>query len=69
MSVKVLAVLTAKQQQQKKTLLIMVSLGTITVAVGVSLSLLMHYSEHILRLKGQWKSTRLPSWTYLILIS
>ena len=47
----------------------MVSLGTITVAVGVSLSLLMRYSEHILRLKGQWKSTRLPSWTYLILIS
>ena len=47
----------------------MVSLGTITVPVSVSLSLLMCYSEHILRLKGQWKSARLPSWTCLILIS
>ena len=68
MSIKVLAVLTAKNKQ-KKTLLIMVSLGTIMVPVGVSLSLLMCYIEHILRLKGQWKSARLPSWTCLILIS
>ena len=37
--------------------------------VGVSLSVLMCYSERILRLKVSWKSTRLPSWTYLVLIS
>ena len=32
-------------------LTLMVSLGTVTVPVGVSLSLLMCYSEHVLRLK------------------
>ena len=34
----------------------------------VSLSLLMCFSEHILRLKVQWKSTPPPSWTSLVLI-
>ena len=50
-------------------LILMVSLGTVIVPVGVLFSLLMCYSEHILRLKVQWKSTCLPSWTHLVLIS
>ena len=32
-------------------LILMVSLGTVVVPVGVSFSLLMYYSEHLLRLK------------------
>ena len=38
----------------------MVSLGTVLAPVGMSFSLLMCYSEHIVRLKA---------WTYLVLIS
>ena len=41
---------------------IMVSLRTVMVPVGVSLSMLMYYSEHIMRLKVYWKSNLLPSW-------
>ena len=37
--------------------------------VGVSFSILMCYTEHVLRLRVEWKSTYLPSWTYLVLIS
>ena len=47
----------------------MVVLGTVVVPVGILLSLLMCYSESILRLKTQWKSTCAPSWAYLVLIS
>lgn len=36
---------------------------------GVSLSLLMGYREHVLRLQVQWESAHLPSWTCLVLIS
>ena len=50
-------------------LILMVGLGTVMAPVGVSFSLLMCYSEHILRLKVWQKSTSLPSWTHLVLIS
>ena len=58
---------------------LMVGLGIVMAPMGVSLSLLMCYNEHILRLmcyskdimrlKVQWKSTCPPSWTTLVLIS
>ena len=41
----------------------MMGLGTVKVPVDVSFSLLMCYREHILRLKIQWKSPSLLSWT------
>ena len=34
---------------------------------GVSVSKVTFYSEHTLRLEVEWKSTRLPSWTKLVL--
>ena len=43
-------------------------LRTVMAPVGVSFSLVMCYSEPILRLKVQWKSTCPPSWTHLVLI-
>ena len=46
-----------------------VSLGSVMAPVGGSLSLLMCYSENILKLKVQWNSTCLPSWTHLAPIS
>ena len=39
------------------------------VLVGMSLSLLNCYDEHILKFKVQWKSTHLLSWTHSVLIS
>ena len=51
-------------------LILMVCLGTVMPPVGVSFSLLMCYSERILRLlKVYWKSTCPLSWTHLVLIS
>ena len=47
----------------------LINLGTVMAPAGVSFSLLMCYTEHVLRLKVEWKSTYLPSWTYLVLIS
>ena len=47
---------------------LMVSLGTVVATPGVSFSLLMCYSDHILRIKVQLKLTHLPSWPHLILI-
>ena len=47
-------------------------LGIVMAPVGVSFSLLMCYSEHILRLRVYWKLTcltYLPSWTHLVVIS
>ena len=42
----------------------MVSLGTVMAPVGVSFSMPMHYSEHTVKLKVNWKSNLPPSWTY-----
>ena len=47
----------------------MVGLESVMVTVGVSLSVLMCYSEYILMLKVWWKSTHPPSWIYLVLTS
>ena len=38
-------------------------------SMGVSFSMLMYYSECIMRLKVYWKSNLLPSWTQLVLTS
>ena len=67
MSIKVLAVLTAKNKQTKKPFDLYGQPWKHHGACGCSLP--SCYSEHVLRLKGQCKSTRLPPWTYLILIS
>ena len=48
---------------------LLINFGTVMTLVSVSFSLLMCYTEHILRLKVEWKSTYLPSWTCLVLIS
>ena len=40
----------------------MVGLGTVMALVHVSFSMLMYYNEHIMRLKGYWKSNLPPSW-------
>ena len=42
---------------------------TIMVSVGVSFSMLMHYNDHVTRLKDCWKLILLPSLAYLILTS
>ena len=42
----------------------MVSLGTVMAPVGVSFSMPMHYSEHTVKLKVNWKSNLPPSRTY-----
>ena len=44
----------------------MVRPWTVMAPVGMSFSLLMCYSEHIMKLKVLWKSIHLPSWTYLV---
>ena len=41
----------------------MVSLGTVMALAGVSLSMLMYYNEHMMRLRVHWKSNIPPSWT------
>ena len=41
----------------------MVGLRTVMAPVGVSLSMLIHYNECIMRLKFYWKLNLLPSWT------
>ena len=38
------------------------SLGTVMASLGESFSMLMYYNEHIMRLKGHWKSNLMPSW-------
>ena len=47
----------------------MVSLGTAMVPVGVSVSMLIYYNEHITRLKIYWKSNLPTSWAQLVLTS
>ena len=42
---------------------------TLTALVGVSFSMLMYYSEHMMRLKVYWKLTFPPSWTQYFLSS
>ena len=37
-------------------------LRTVIGPVGMPFSILMHYKEHIMRLKIYWKSNLLPSW-------
>ena len=59
----------SKNQATAHFLILMVSLGNVMVPVGVSFSLLMCFSECILRLTVYWKSTCPPSWTHLVLIS
>ena len=39
------------------------NLGPVMAPVDVSLSMLMHYNECIMRLKFYWKSNHPPSWT------
>ena len=41
----------------------MLGLRTVIVPVGVSVSMLVYYSECITKLKDHWKSNLLPSWT------
>ena len=38
-------------------------------AGGCVIQMLTYYNEHIMSLKVYWKSTCLPSWTYLVLTS
>ena len=47
---------------------LMIGLRTVMVPEGESFSLMMCYSERILRLKVQQKLNHLPSWTCLVLI-
>ena len=42
----------------------MVSLGTVIGPVGVSLSKLLYYNEHIMRLKVKWKSNLSSFWAW-----
>ena len=49
------------------TLWSLVSLGNVLAPLGVSFSLLIYSSDHILRIKVQLKLTCLPSQTHLIL--
>lgn len=41
----------------------MFSLRTVKLLVGMSFSMLIYYSEHIIKLKVYWKSNLSPSWT------
>ena len=44
----------------------MVGLRTVTVLVGVPLSMLVYHNEPIVSLKVHWKLNPLPSWTSLL---
>ena len=41
----------------------MVALRTVMAPVSASFSMLMHYNEHVMRLKVYWKSNLPLSWT------
>ena len=43
---------------------LMVNLGTVLGPVGVSLSKLLYYNEHIMRLKVKWKSNLSSFWAW-----